>query len=132
LRVWIRRGLGLQLQLFECTIRHGASRGGVARRWARVARRSRQAIQQPRVDDAVDENRGDGGDGGEAAMEETETAGEMGDGNMEMICCVAMGHEARPCFVVMLGGYGCGYGYATSGMAPSLYHYFSITGRHYS
>jgi hypothetical protein len=33
-----------------------------------------------------------------------EAAGEMGDGNMEMICCVAMVHEARPCFVVMLGG----------------------------
>jgi hypothetical protein len=72
----------------------------------------------------VDENRGGGGDGGEAAMEET--AGEMGDGNMEMICCVAMGHEARPCFVVMLGGD------ATSGMAPLLYHDFSITGRHFS
>ena len=101
MRIWVRRGLGLQL--FECTIRHGASRGGVARRWARVARRSRQAIQQPRVDDAVDENRGGGGDGREVAMEET--AGEMGDGNMEMICCVATVHEVRPCLVVMLGGY---------------------------
>jgi hypothetical protein len=68
LRIWVRRGLGLQL--FDCTIRHGASRGGVAR-WATVAGRSRRAIQQPRVDNAVDENRGGGRDGGEFTVEKT-------------------------------------------------------------
>lgn len=54
LRVWIRRGLGFQLG--ERTTRHGASRGGALR--ARDARRARRAIQQPRVDAVVEENRG--------------------------------------------------------------------------